>query len=135
MVKWKESTKWLIIISLKLVMNYIVKISEQDLIHILSENNLDMEGVQGEINGGKRVEVSGDYLFEKSPLYGIRVNLDAMQKKLSIQIMESLDANYLMHEKRCELVVNFKEYAYQMIEIHKLMGRYDKDVSITEVRV
>lgn len=110
-------------------------LEEQSFLQMLSSNQVDAEWVQYEIDNGKRFELAGYYLFAKPPLYGISAQIDYGNQKLYIELIENLDANYLMQERNCEAVFNCIEYAYQTIETHKLMGRFDRNVKIVEIKM
>ena len=110
-------------------------IEQDEVLKMAAENNLNVEECESILDDGEKLELNGYQFFQKRPFYGIATHLDFKipnEPVLWIEVIENLDANYLMDQKHCEAVLNSKEYAYQIIETHKLMGRYHENIKIIE---
>ena len=101
-------------------------LNEQTLFEMLTDEHFS------EIEDGKCLELKGEYYMQKQPLYGISPQIDFEKNTLYIELIESFDANYLMQERGCEAVFNSIDYAAQVVDIHKMMGRYNSDIEIVK---
>ena len=101
-------------------------LNEQTLFEMLTDEQFS------EIEDGKCLELKGEYYMQKQPLYGISPQIDFEKNTPYIELIESFDANYLMQERGCEAVFNSIDYADQIVDLHKMMGRFSWDIEIVK---
>lgn len=84
------------------------------------------------IEDGRCMELKGVCYMQRQPLYGISPQIDYEKRTPYIELIENFDANYLMQERGCEAVFNSIDYAAQVVDIYKMMGRYNSDIEIVK---
>ena len=104
-------------------------LNEQTLFGMLTDEQFS------KIEDGRCMELKGVCYMQRQPLYGISPQIDYKKRTPYIELIENFDANYLMQEKGCEAVFNSIDYADQIVELHKMMGRFSWDIEIVKTLI
>ncbi|CUO05527.1 hypothetical protein EAI89_05470 [Eubacterium sp. am_0171] len=101
-------------------------LNEQTLFGMLTDEQFS------KIEDGRCMELKGVCFMQRPPFYGISPQIDYEKNTPYIELIESFDVNYLMQERGCEAVFNSIDYADQIVDLHKMIGRFSRDIEIVK---